>query len=108
MSTEPKRQVRLVHEGGSDKLVDEVEVDLVKQRVAIQWPTAGIMWFNFATGLAFGCPRGPWRLSDEDRAHYCAEIGKRPKPAKLRELKRDRKKQDVHDPKQLWLRGTDK
>jgi len=101
------RQVRLVHEGGSEKLVDEVQVLASKKHVAIQWPTAGLMWFNFATGRALGSPRGPWRLSEEDRAFYCQQTGTAPKAAKLKaKLLRDRKKQDVHDPRQLWLKGS--
>jgi hypothetical protein len=62
------------------------------------------MYFNFATGLAVGCPRGPWRLADDTRAAYCAEAGIKPMVAKLRALKRDRKKQDVHDPRPALAR----
>ena len=98
------REVRLVHAGGGDKLVDEVKVLLDKKHVAILWPTAGLVWFNFSTGLALGTPRGPWRLSDEDRAHYCALVSMRPKARTLGPLKRRKaKKQDAVDGRQLSL-----
>lgn len=107
-TTRDSAAVRLVHEGGSDKTVEVVQVDVKKKRLVIAWPTAGLMWFDFVTGLACGCPRGPWRLSDEDRARYCGELGIRPMTRVMKPLKRDRKKQDVHDPRQLWFQGTAK
>lgn len=104
--TEP-RHVRLVHVGGDTKLVDEVTVLLAKQHVSIYWPTAGIVWFHFGTGLCLGTPRGPWRLADEEREHYCALAGKTPKTRALKPLKRRKpNKQDAVDARQLWLVKT--
>jgi hypothetical protein len=99
-----KRMVKLVHAGGATKEVSEVQVLLEKKHLGVQWPTAGLMWFNFMTGLVVGAPRGPWRLTDSERAYYCELAGLRPKAASLKPLKKSHgKKQDVSDPRQLWL-----
>jgi hypothetical protein len=103
-----KREVRLLHTGGGEKLVIEAQVLLDKKHVAILWPTAGLVWFNFVTGLGLGAPRGPWRLSDDDRRHYCQLAGLRPKGRALKPPKRKVKKQDATDARQLWLVELDK
>jgi hypothetical protein len=49
-----KRMVKLVHAGGATKEVSEVQVLLEKKHLGVQLPTAGLMWFNFMTGLRAG------------------------------------------------------
>lgn len=74
-------------------------------KVSVFWPLNGILIFSALTGLEVGSPRGPWRLSEEDVAAFCEELGLKPaarseRPSKRRPPDRTRLKAD---PRQLHL-----
>jgi len=106
-----KRAVTLLHRLGSTKLGLEGELILggkngKTSKVSVRWPLDGVLLYSALTGLEVGSPHGPWRLSPEDVAAFCAELGLKPTAPRLRE-----RKTAVHrtrckpDPRQLSLVG---
>lgn len=104
-----QRAVILLHRfGGSKEGLSGELILLGKGRVSVFWPLNGVLLFSALTGLEVGAPRGPWRLSEEDVAAFCKELGRNPVVAPARASKRrppDRTRLKP-DPRQLRLMET--